>query len=218
MYTNVNLEAPIGALALLGTGFILFVSAIVLIYFLIKRKRAGVRFALAATVVIALVYVALMLGFSFASHEQVLARGQEKHFCELDCHLAYSIVNIRQAKTVGEPPNQMVAREQFTLITIKTRFDESTIAPGRGNALLYPNSRALTLTDDRGNRYRPAAEFGTRLTTPLRPGESYTTEVAFDLPAGVKPTTLLVNEGDWITHLIIGHENSPLHKQVKFQI
>ncbi|SRR5581483_10111174 len=218
MYTNVNLSAPVGALALLGTGFVLFITAIGLVYFLVKRKRTGVRFALVAMAVMAAGYVALMLGFSVASHEQILARGQEKHFCELDCHLAYSIVNARQAKTVGEAPNQTVARDQLTVITIKTRFDETTIAPSRGNGSLYPNSRVLTLTDDRGSRYAPSAQIGTPLTTPLRPGESYTTEVAFDLPAGAKPMSLLIQEGEWITRFVIGHENSPLHKQAKFQV
>jgi hypothetical protein len=218
MYTNVNLSAPVGALALLGTGFILFVNAILLVYFLFKRKRSAVRFALLAIAVIAAAYLAVMLGFSWASHEQVLARGQEKHFCELDCHLAYSVINTRQTKTIGDAPNQLTARDQFTVITIKTRFDETTIAPGRGGALLYPNSRAVTLVDDRGNRYAPSAQSGTPFTSPLHPGESYTTEVVFDLPAAVKPVTLLIKEGDWVTHLVIGHENSPLHKQAKFQI
>ena len=38
MHTNVNLAAPIGALALLGTGFILFMGLILLIQALIVRK------------------------------------------------------------------------------------------------------------------------------------------------------------------------------------
>jgi hypothetical protein len=54
--------------------------------------------------------------------------------------------------------------------------------------------------------------------TRLRPGESYTTEVVFDLPADVKATNLLINEGEWMTQLIIGHENSPLHGQTRFQL
>jgi hypothetical protein len=56
------------------------------------------------------------------------------------------------------------------------------------------------------------------LTTPLRPGDSYTTGVAFDLPADAKPTTLLINEGEWETLFVIGHENSPLHRQTKFHV
>src|SRR5207249_2340180 len=105
-----------------------------------------------------------------------------------------------------------------TVITIKTRFDETTIAPWRGNGLLYPNSRILTLIDDRGTRYTPTTETGTPLATPLRPGESYTTDVIFKLPDQVKPARLLINEGEWITHLVIGHENSPLHKKAEFQL
>ncbi|MDX6575782.1 MAG: hypothetical protein QOE96_1735, partial [Blastocatellia bacterium] len=59
---------------------------------------------------------------------------------------------------------------------------------------------------------------GKPLATPLRPGESYTTEIVFDLPADAKASNLLINEGEWVTHLVIGHENSPLHHQTKFQL
>src|SRR5207244_11295852 len=78
--------------------------------------------------------------------------------------------------------------------------------------------RALTLVDERGNRYAAVAQSGMPLTAPLRPGEAYTTEVAFDLPSDTKNATLLINESDWITHLVIGHENSPLHKKTSFQL
>lgn len=218
MNTNVNLAAPIGALALLGTAFILVVAAAVLIQSLIARKRGRAKIVVLAILLIAGAYLAAILIFSFASHEKLLASGQEKHFCELDCHLAYSIVKTNQAQTVGLAPNQTNAQGQFTVITVKTRFDETTISPQRGNGQLYPNSRALTLIDDRGNRYGPASLFGTPFTTPLRPGESYITDVAFDLPANVKPAALLINEGGWETHFVIGHENSPLHRQTKFQV
>lgn len=113
-------------------------------------------------------------------------------------------------------------------MTIKTRFDEGTISPRRGESLLYPNSRVLTLVDERGNKYAPIADpqlairntqaGGKPLITPLRPAESYTTEVVFDLPANAKPSTLLINEGEWVTHLVIGHENSPFHRKTRFQL
>ena len=114
------------------------------------------------------------------------------------------------------------------MVTIKTRFDETTISPTRGNGLLYPNSRVLTLVDERGNKYsrstvgqralEAAQNGGTPLTTPLKPGGSYTTEVVFDLPPDAKAATLLVNEGEWETHFVIGHENSPLHRKTRFQL
>lgn len=228
MNTNVNLAAPVGVLAFLGTSFLFFLAALVLIQSLIVKKRGRAKVVLLVMVIIAGVYLAAILIFSFASQEKVLARGAEKHFCEIDCHLAYSIVNTSQSKTAGNASNQSTARGMYTIVTLKTRFDETTISSSRGNDLLYPNSRVLTLIDDRGNKYGLSAEGqraieaaksgGTALTTPLRPSESYTTDVVFDLPAEVKSATLLINEGEWVTHFIIGHENSLLHKTTKFRL
>jgi len=226
MNTNVNLSAPIGVMALLGTGFIFVVAALVLIQSLIVHKRGRAKFVLVAMLLIFGVYLAAILIFSLVSHDKVLARGEEKHFCEIDCHLAYSVVNARQEKTLGNPPTG--AQGAYTIVTVRTRFDETTISSRRGDGLLYPNSRVLMLIDSQGNKYSPSAtgqgaldaaqKGGTALTTPLRPGESYTTDVVFDLPAEVKASTLLINEGEWETHLVIGHENSPLHRQTRFQL
>jgi len=228
MYTNVNLAAPVGVLAFLGTGLLILVALLTLVGSLIGRKFRFGKFVLIAMLAIAAVYVGTMLAFSLAGREKVLARGEEKHFCEIDCHLAYSIANVRQTKTLGTVPNQSTAQGVYTIVTIKTRFDETTIAPWRGNGWLYPNSRVLRLTDERGNQHAPAdvalraadatQASSTPLTAPLRPGESYTTDVVFDLPAEVKSATLLINEGDFVTHFIIGHENSPLHGKTRFQL
>ena len=226
MHTNVNLLAPVGVMALLGTVFLFLVAVLVLIQSLVVRNRGRAKFVLVVMLLIAGAYLAAILIFSFASHEKVLARGEEKHFCEIDCHLAYSVTNTRQSKALGNPP--VSAQGTYTVVTIRTRFDETTSSPRRGDGLLYPNSRVLTLIDERGNKYSPSVE-GQRaldpgqtsdkpLVTPLRPGESYTTEIVFDLPADVKASTLLINEGEWETHLVIGHENSPLHRQTRFQL
>ena len=190
------------------------IAAVVLIQSLIVRRKGRARIVLILMGGISAAYLMAVLVFSFASHYKLLGRGEEKHFCELDCHLAYSIVNVIQSAPSISDSNQ----SNRTVITIKTRFDETTITPRRGNGLLYPNSRILTLIDDRGTRYTPNTETGTPLTTALRPGESYTTDLIFNLPDQVRPARLLINEGEWITHLIIGHENSPLHKKAEFQL
>jgi len=218
MYTNVNLAAPIGALAFLGTGFILLVGAILLIQALIVRKSGRAKFVLALMLMFGFAYFVALLIFSAVSHDKLLARGEEKHFCELYCHLAYSIVNTMQAKTIGGNGKPAIAQGQFTIVTIQTRCDETTIGPRRGDGLLYPNGRALTLIDERGNRYRPVIQTGTPLTSPLLPAEAYTTQVAFDLPENVKATALLISEDGWETHLIVGHENSPFHGKARFQL
>jgi len=189
-------------MALLGAAFLFFVAALALIQSLVVRNRGRAKFVLLAMLVIAGAYLAAILIFSLASHEAVLARGEEKHFCEIDCHLAYSVINTRQSKTLGNPPAS--AQGTYTVVTVKTRFDETTISPRRGDGLLYPNSRVLTLIDERGNKYSPSVEGqrahdaaptnGKPLATPLRPGQSYTTEIVFDLPADAKASTLLIND------------------------
>ena len=228
MYTNVNLAASIGALAFLGTGFLCLVLVFALIFSLLKKKSGLRMLSLFTLTIVTGLYVVVLLIFSFTSSEQVLAQGQEKHFCELDCHLAYSVTNVQTTKTLGDLPNQLTATGNFRVVTIKTRFDENTIGRNRGDGLLYPNSRVVTMSDASGNEYFPSLEArrvleathaaGTAMTVPLRPSESYSTTVVFDVPADVKNPTLWVREGESITHLIIGHENSPLHKKIRFQI
>jgi hypothetical protein len=218
MYSNVNLAAPISALAFLGAALIVLATTIVLAASLIARKTKPAKLALLAWVLVAATYFGAILIFSMLSRDKLLARGEEKHFCELDCHLAYSLISVVQEQTTGEGANQLRAQGQFAILTIKTRFDETTIGPRRGNESLYPNGRSFVLVDDRGKRYQPVGQTGTPATTPLRPAESYSTNVIFDLPAEAKPSVLILNESAWETRLLIGHENSLLHGQTKFQI
>src|SRR6185503_4218675 len=153
MYTNVNLAAPLGVMALLGTGFLMGTAGLIFVYTILTRKILGTIAVLLSASVILVLYLVAMLALSFSSSEQALTRGQEKHFCEIDCHLAYSIVAVTDAKTLGDSAAQITAAGTFRSVTIKTRFDENTISPGRGNGLLYPNSRVVTLVDEQGRRY-----------------------------------------------------------------
>lgn len=228
MYTNVNLSAAIGALLLLGTAVLLLALAIAFIFLLVKRKFGPAKFALGTFIVINAAYLGLLLVFSITSKDRLLVHGEEKHFCEIDCHLAYSVTDVRDAKTLGEGANQITASGIFRVVTIKTRFDDKTIGPNRGDSLLYPNSRVAMLSDENGTQYFPSAaawkvldktqQAGSAMTLPLRPGESYSTVIVFDLPSDIKNPTLLLKEGESLTHFVIGHENSPLHKKTRFQI
>jgi hypothetical protein len=228
MFTNVNLLAPAGALLFLGTAFLLFLIGLVFVYSVIRKRVGLTKISLVSMAAIAGLYLVVLLIFSFASSEKVLARGQEKHFCEIDCHLAYSIADEHDTKTLGNAPNQAKAAGTFRVVTIQTRFDETTTSLNRGNGLLYPNSRVVTVVDANGKKYSPSPEgqrllessqaAGTPMTTPLRPSETYTTTYVFDLPSDISNPTLLIHEGEWVTYFVIGHENSPLHKTTRFQI
>ncbi len=228
MFTNGNLAAPVSILSFLGTGLLIIVIGLGLVYSVLKKRTTLRKIALLGIAAIAGLYLAVLLLFSFTSSEQLLAFGQEKHFCEIDCHLAYSVSDLSEVKTLGEAPNQISTAGMLHVVTIKTRFDETTIGANRGNGLLYPNSRVVSVVDESGNKYFPSLEgqrileatraAGTPMTTPLRPREAYITTLVFDLPAGTRTPTLLIQEGSLVTRLLIGHENSPLHKKTRFQI
>ncbi len=228
MNTNVNLEAAIGVLGFLGTGLLLCGATLVLLYLLVRGRRAAAGNVLLVALGICVAYAGVLVIFSLASAEKALARGAEKHFCEIDCHLAYSVADVRQTKTLGPPAQVATAQGVFYVVTVKTRFDEQTTSAQRGDGQLTPNSRIATVLDAQGREYTvsPAGQralelsagTGMPFTTPLRPGESYTTQLVFDLPADAPAPRLLIHEGETITHFIIGHENSPLHKKTEFQL
>lgn len=153
-------------------------------------------------------YLLLFLGASVFSHNRVLAVGEEKHICEIDCHLAYSVV-----ATTAEPLADGHVRQT---VTVKVRFDESTISARRPrDASLTPNSRYVALVDAQGHRY-PGSTAGLRRA--LIPGESYTTDLVFDVPATAQDLRLVLRNNDAETAFIIGHENSLLHGKTTFAL
>jgi hypothetical protein len=213
---------------LLGAGAVLFLLGLVALQALVVRRYGRLKVSLAGMALVTGAYLVVLLAFSLASGERVLARGEEKHFCEIDCHLAYSVAGVRRAKTLSAGSVQATARGEFYVVTLKTRFDETTISARRGDSPLYPNPRRAAVYDAAGHSYEVSEEArralaseggaGMPLDTPLRPGESYTTELVFDLPSDASAPVLLLNESSPETRLIIGHENSPLHKKTEFQL
>ena len=153
-------------------------------------------------------YLLLFLGASMFSHSRVLAVGEEKHICEIDCHLAYAV-----AATKSESlPGGMVRHT----VTVKVRFDEQTISSRRPrDATLTPNSRYVALIDDAGHRYAGSTD---GLKRKLIPGESYTTDIVFEVPADAKGLRLVLRNNDPETAFIIGHENSLLHRKTTFAL
>ena len=150
----------------------------------------------------------LFLVASLTSRNRVLAVGEEKHICEVDCHLAYSV-----AATKSEALASGLVRHT---VTVKVRFDEETISSHRPrDATLTPNSRYVALIDAQGHRYPGSTE---GLRRKLIPGESYTTDITFDVPPDARALRLVLRNDDPETSLIIGHENSLLHGKVTFAL
>jgi hypothetical protein len=206
--SNMNFPAPLavlGFLAAIGGLFLALASALV---FWFARKPKFARIAALAIAAGAVVYCALLFGFSAGSHEAVLTHGQEKYFCEIDCHLAYSVLDVRP-----QPDGRFV-------VTLRTRFDETTTSPNRPkDAPLTPSPRDVRLIDSTGREFAPVSTAGTPLLTPLKPSDSYTTQLEFNLPKDATGLRLLIHTTpQWPDRLVIGDENSLLHKKTYFAL
>ena len=153
-------------------------------------------------------YLLLFAIADVTSRDRVLAPGEEKHICEIDCHLAYSVAG---AKTEPNP-----AGGTRYIVTVKVRFDEATISSRRPkDATLAPNSRYVALLDSAGNYYPGSTD---SLKRRLIPAESYTTDIVFDLPAAMTNIQLVLRNDDFETRFLIGHENSIGHGKVTFAL
>jgi len=66
------------------------------------------------------------------------------------------------------------------VVSLGTRFDETTISKGRPKDVpLMPSRRDVRIIDSEGRVYAPESSSGVSLMQPLIPGESYTTELFF---------------------------------------
>ncbi len=212
MNTNMTFPAPLSALAFLGMVALLMLSVALGIGFAFARKRQALRAVASVAVIAVMVYGAMVVLFSLASHQVVLASGQEKYFCELDCHIAYSVVS------AGYQPDPQVPGDTRYVVELQARFDPTTISPRRGNGPLTPAPHEVTLIDH-GHEIRPAEMQGPSLMTPLRPGESYQTKLIFEVQGTAGKPFLWVHTRSEVPYwLMIGNEISPLHRRVFFQL
>jgi hypothetical protein len=209
MHSNLNFPASLSTLGLGGALVGLLIAACILVVCRIAHQQKIARVIVRMLAAGVAVYVLLFFGFSLFSHETVLAQGEEKYFCEWDCHLAYSVVGVKVQPSSG------LTRYK---VTLRTRFDETTTAPWRPKDVpLQPSPRKVLLIDSQGRSFAPQSVSGTPLMTDLVPGQSYTTELSFDVPDSAQGMRLLVaTTSGWPERLAIGDENSYLHKKTYF--
>ncbi len=208
--------APLVLLAFLGTGFLLFGLALAAAVSAAARRRGLARRLAAAGLAVAYAYALPLFGVAAASRDRTLPVGDRKVFCEIDCHLAYSVAGAH-----APSPSRLA-------VTVRAWFDPSTTAPFRGNAPLTPNPRTVYLVDAAGRRLAPspaatqASEASNGLSAPfdrpLRPGEESTSTFVFDVPPGFREPRLFVGDPPGVESALIGHENSPGHGKAYFAL
>jgi hypothetical protein len=216
-------------LLLLGTLFAVGASLIVLLCGFARRSRPVYRLGASLAASFIAGYFSILCCVSLFGKDTTLPLGGWKYFCEIDCHIAYSVSNVSEAGVILGPAGQRTTAQgqgYFVFVEVKTWFDEKTISPHRGNSPLSPGERAVVLIDESGHHYRRSSVGETALanavgpSTPLgrslRPGDSYTTRLVFEIPSNSEPRSLLITDpdNDWMDRLLIGHENSLFHKKI----
>lgn len=222
-----NLESHLAVLLYLGTALLLAMGASAGLYFLIRRRWLWAGRTAVGVMLVVVAYLAVLAGFSLGSGEKDLALGQSKYLCAIDCHAAYTVVEVKQEKTLGSLPNQRAAHGIYYVVTLRTWFDGSTTSPQRPKTVpLTPDARQVEVVDEQGRRFpesaeaeRALAESGvasTPLSQPLLPDTSYTTVLVFDLPADARGPRLLISQA--APPLLIGNESSWLHGKTYFRL
>ena len=222
--TNIHIVV----ISILGTGALGLAAGAALLWFLYKGDRRRALQAFATGCALGFLYLGALLVAALASDDVLLGTGEHKYFCGVDCHIAYSIVDVTSASALGEGAEQVVADGRFYVVTLRTWFDESTTSASRGDGLLYPAPRVALVVDDEGRYYstsieamkalgaasRPSISFG----SPLRPGDDYCTTLVYDVAEDATNPRLWVRDRAAETELMIGHENSPFHGKVTFAL
>lgn len=197
------LPAPVSVLALLASAG---ATALLLAGAAVARLLGKGRLALAlagAGVALPVLYGAALFLVGLATPDRTVPVGQEKALCEIDCHLVYSVTQTGSGAPAGG--------RSIRVLRLLSRFDETTTAPWRGNSPLSPNPRRVELLDALGRRFVPVGTgWRKALAVPLRPGESYGTDLAFEVPADARSLRLFIGESEWPARLLLGNENAPL--------
>ena len=105
--------APLVVLLFLGTALITGASFLVLFYGAVRRSSFFLKLGAGAVFTIVIGYLLLLVGVSFASTAKVLPAGGWKYFCEIDCHIAYSVIGVRATEALGPEMDQLAARGKF---------------------------------------------------------------------------------------------------------
>jgi hypothetical protein len=172
----------------------------------VRGKKETALFFIKGLAALCLVYAAVLVGVSLASKEEEIGLGQEKCFDDW-------CVTVRGWKksVIG---NSSPDAKQYLMVTIQVT-NEARRADFR------PDHPRVVLIDDEGGVHRVSIE-GTEayaqangeqpeIAKHVIAGESFTTTVVFDIPAGSAHAKLFIAEGGWPTQWIISDENSYFH-------
>ena len=198
-----------GILILVVLGCVLALFAVG--YFLVRRKFRRAKHVLLVLASFLVVYAAVLVSISLLSPQQVLALHQDRCFDDW----CLSVEQVVQQPTIGSAPMLVRAHGVFELVTVRVSSRARAVSQRALDAQVY-------LLDAQGQRYDPnqagqqvldaSGQGGQPLDSELAPGGSFTRTVVFHVLKGVSHLALVVTHGLFPDVLIIGSDQSFLHK------
>jgi Domain of unknown function (DUF4352) len=186
-------------------------ALVALCYFLLRRHWRRARRVSLTLGSFLLLYAVVLLSVSLLSPQHRLAMHQDR--CFDDWYL--SVEQVVQQPTLGASPTIVAARGEFYLVTVHVSSRAKAITQRAPDAQVY-------LLDASGQRSDPSpagqqaldatGQGGQPLSSALAPGGSFARTVVFDLPRGSSHLALVVTHGLFPDLLVIGSEQSFLHK------
>ena len=192
-------------------------ALIALGYSLLRRQWARTKGVLLALVSFLVLYAVVLLGVSLLSPQRVLTMHQDRCFDDW----CLSVEQVVPQFTISTAPPVASAHGVFYLVTVRVSSRARAISQRALDAQVY-------LLDARSQRYDPdpsgqqaldaTGQGGQPLNSELVPGGSFTRTVVFDLPKSSSHLSLVVTHGLFPDVLVIGSEQSFLHKPTIFQL
>jgi len=200
-------------LAVLGCMLALFA----LCYFLLRRQWTRVRRVSLALGSLLVLYAVVLLSVSLLSPQHIFAIHQDRRFDDW----CLSVERVVQQPSVGASPTIITARGEFYLVTVRISSRAKVITQRALDIQVY-------LLDASSQRYDPSptgqqaldatGQGGQPLFSELVPGGSFTRTIVFDLPKGSSHLALVVSHGLFPDLLVIGGEQSFLHKPTLIEL
>jgi hypothetical protein len=222
---DIHGSAILSGLAFLGTAAFLSAAGLSILILLSRRSWFAAKRVARVAMGMGAAYAAALTGVSLASDGRTVEPGAERYVCEIGCHFAYSVVDVRRVASIGDAKP---TRGAWAIVTLQVRFDPATVPASRGDAPLTPNPRVFRLVDAGGGRFDFSMDGALELTgakrdqallvRELRPGESHRVTLVFDVPPRMADPVLQLTESTSLTRLLIGHERSLLHARTVFRL
>jgi hypothetical protein len=208
-----------GTLLLLMTICGLIVAAILMVFAFWTNRNWLKSFVLGGVMTWLFAYIFLLFCGSFFSVERTLAFNEPKEFCGFyfDCHLHTAVMDARKTKTLGD----LTANGEFYILKVKVSSD----AKRESLRLVETEAKVIDAQNREFRRNIEAEKFlgaQPEFETTISPNESFTKEIVFDVPTDAKNLRLDLKDGygidNYIEAILIGDEDSILHKRNYFQI